>query len=222
MATTRVQNMDIDYITIDLVKLYPQQFKTMINVDIPFCIEESRRGGINSSKIIRKWFKRHVLELKKVVGENVTIEIVGSRRDGVDIAYPESNIDIAFIAPSLDELMVIKHKLLDANQKGEIYPGCKMRNNWGRSCEIDNFSTIFIEHGRLVVIGDINLSISFRLTKTHEQIQEYVQNTMNSMFKSDESIMEKYVSDMRILRIVDPERFIERKAWLRILPLDDI
>ena len=183
----------------------------------------SRAECIETSKVIREWFAHHLPELREATGHDGIIEITGSRREGVDLAYPKSDLDFAIVAPTLTDLALISDNLLRSHDQGRIYRDLIIERKFTRAglpwCPIEGFTDTFVDKdGKTVTIGPIRLDITFRLTDIHWLIQNHVEKAMTEKFKGDIGAIEKYINEMRILSETDMAEYNVRKDWLRVLP----
>ena len=133
------------------------------------CREKSAR--------LREWLEKHhgpMLVERVFKGKPIRLEVTGSRRAGVDLAYPESDLDLAYIADTPQELTALCDQLIEAHQRGEVYEGCHLERLTTRAglpwCPIEGVVDEHWEKG--VTIGPIKLDVTFRTTETHDLIRD--------------------------------------------------
>jgi hypothetical protein len=100
--------------------VYPTINQVMEIIDRSCCIAQSH--------IIRTWFETiHAPLLRRILGDDLQVEITGSRRHGVDLAYPESDLDFAVISETTADLEVLRQQLIAAHLADRIYQDCQLQ-----------------------------------------------------------------------------------------------
>lgn len=156
--------------------------------------------------------------------KEVTFELTGSRQSG--LAYEESDIDCAFVAPRMHVLQCLRTALIWAHRRGEMYKECKIESKTTKAglpwCPIEGFLgsvSLWLGYSaKTIEIGPIKLDLTFRERKTHDLIQNHVAAKLIELFSTDEKKL-AYITAMRMaVRTHDFDGYNKLKDWLRVLP----
>lgn len=146
--------------------------------------------------------------------KTVSIHLTGSRASG--LAYPESDIDFAFVADDSKILESVHQRLLRLHADGVVYKEFKLLSRTTTTglpwCPIDGF--VDAKHK----IGPTKLDITFRTRAVHDAIQTHVANQIKLRFPSDEHRAD-YIRAMQHAHASnDNKTYNNLKEWLRLLP----
>lgn len=167
---------------------------------------------------ICSWFNEiHKIFLKKEFEEikyEFDIELTGSRAN--QLAYPESDIDFAFICETDQQLQFLYDKFKSKHEHKSLYSEYKIKF----TKTLAGLLLIVVEDyiDKSYEIGPIKLDISFRTFEKHKIIQTHVIEASKKKFLSKDHRLE-YILEMRSLKLSkDEEKYNKNKEWLRVLP----
>jgi hypothetical protein len=113
-----------------------------------------------------------------------------------------------------------------SHRRGEIYPGCKIKSLTTKAglpwCPIEGYSSfIRISIGAEPVeikVGPLKLDLTFRERKTHQHIQNHVEEKVKELFDTDTKKID-YINEIRQAALTgNTAAYNKIKEWLFILP----
>jgi hypothetical protein len=169
-----------------------------------------------STKNVREFFSGHAEYLRKALElkDDIAIELTGSRASG--LAYPESDIDFAFIGANKSSLLEVRDRLVALVQAKKIYDGCNFESKMTLAglpwCPTEGFTDPKLG------AKPVKLDITFREAATHKTIQDHVATEMKKLFDTDEKKL-VYINSLRTACLTkDNDTYNKLKSWLRVLP----